>query len=139
MKASRGASIPAAYSALVLSCAACQPQIEIVLVKDADLVSAPPFVKFQVKERGAQDVAEFGPFDISAIPSEQFAPVVPGTEFFIDVIGCGDGDPALCVESNSFNARGCTDFMTLAKAEVRSIEITLHNAAAGDLLCPPPG
>ena len=143
MKASRGAWIRAACSATAIivvaagAGAGCQPQLEIVLVRAADLEGRPTFVKFQVGQRGQEGVAEFGPFDVDAIPDEQFAPVTPGTEFFIDVIGCPDGDAANCRDAANFTARGCTPFMTLGRDEVTTVTIEVHNAPAGDVLCPP--
>ena len=125
-----------ARALVVLACVACQPQVEIILVRAPGFEATPEFVKFQVKERGL-DVVEFGPFNLSAIPDEQFAPVTPGAEFYIDVIGCPDGDPALCVEAGSFNARGCTGFITVGKDENKSIEIVIDNAVNGDAICPP--
>lgn len=120
--------------------AACQPQVEIILVRAAGFEATPEFVKFQVKQRGVDGVDEFGPFDLDAIPDEQFAPVAPGTEFSIDVIGCPAPEPQDCVEPGSFNARGCTPtFISVGKDEVKSIEIAIDNAVNGDAICPPQG
>ena len=143
MRDSRGASTPLASRALLalvaaVAASACQPQVEIVLVRAAGFDATPEFVKFQVKERGAPAAGEFGPFDLDAIPDEQFAPVVPGTEFYIDVIGCPAPEPENCVEPGSFNARGCTPtFISIGKDEVKSIEIVIDNAVNGDAICPP--
>lgn len=140
MRDSRGASIRHAFElvALALLSGACQPQVEIILVRAPGFEATPEFVKFQVKERAAPAAKEFGPFDLDAIPDEQFAPVVPGTEFYIDVIGCPAPEPENCVEAGSFNARGCTPtFISVAKDEVKSIEIAIDNAVNGDAICPP--
>jgi hypothetical protein len=116
----------------------CAPQLEIVLVKDPALANVPGFVKFQMGERDkAPEVQEFGPFDTFAIPDEQFAPIVPNTEFFIDVIGCVDGVPDSCNEPAEFNARGCTPYITLGRDEVRTETITVKGAVEGDAECPP--
>ena len=143
MRASRGASTRRAFSrfselALVALAASCQPQVEVILVRAEGFAGTPEFVKFQVKERGANTVEEFGPFDLDAIPDEQFAPIVPGTEFYIDVIGCPQPEPENCVDPGSFNARGCTPtFISLGKDEVRSVEIVMNDSVAGDAICPP--
>jgi hypothetical protein len=141
MKASRSAWIRASFSSaalVALLCGACAPQLEIILVKDPALADAPSFVKFQMGERDkAPEVQEFGPFDTNAIPDEQFAPIVPDTLFFIDVIGCTDGVPANCVEPAQFNARGCTPFISLGRDEVRTERITVKGAVEGDAECPP--
>jgi hypothetical protein len=146
MKASRSTWTRAAFSSLVVIGAlasvelGCAPQLIIVLEKDPALTQAPGFVKFQMGERGkAPEVHEFGPFDSAAIPDDQFVRVVPDTEFFIDVIGCNEGDPELCDEAAEFNARGCTPYMTLGRDEVaREVVIIVKGAVEGDAECPPP-
>lgn len=117
--------------------AGCGPQLEIVLVKAPDLAASPPFVKFQVHELDDAEPAEFGPFSTSAIPDEQFAPVVPGTVFYIDVIGCQQAEPEECAEPDRFVARGCTELFSLERDEVKRVVIEVHGAAEGAALCPP--
>lgn len=139
MKASRSASTRRSCSALLLACAlagSCAPQVEVVLVR-GNLEGRPTFVKFQIGQRGVDGVQEFGPFDPDAIPQEQFASVPPGVEFFIDVIGCKEADPALCIEPSSFTARGCTGFITIDPDAVNVIEIVVDNPVDGDERCPP--
>lgn len=126
-----------ALSGTLFVVAGCAPQLEIVLVKAPDLPASPPFVKFQVHERDKAEPAEFGPFSTGAIPDEQFAPVVPGTPFFIDVVGCQQAEPAECVEPERFVARGCSDFLSLQRDEARNVVIEVHGAAEGAALCPP--
>lgn len=144
MKASRSASTRVVFSSVVLALialaggAGCAPQLIIVLEKEG-LAQAPGFVKFQMGERDkAPEVQEFGPFDTAAIPDEQFAPIVPETEFFIDVIGCTDGNPDNCNEPAEFNARGCTPYMTLPRDAVDvEVIIKVKGAVEGDAECPP--
>ncbi len=143
MKASRSAWIRASSSSALLLAVAltgCAPQLEIELVKDPALGQVPGFVKFQMgrRDRVNNEVAEFGPFDTNAIPDEQFAPIEPDIEFFIDVIGCNSGVAAECAENGQFNARGCTGFISLARDEVRTERIVVKGAVEGDAECPPP-
>lgn len=123
-----------------MAAGACAPQLVITLEKDPALTQAPGFVKIQMGERGqAPEVSEFGPFDTAAIPDDQFAPIVPGTEFFIDVIGCNEGDAEKCNEPAEFNARGCTPYISLGRDEVsREVIIIVKGAVEGDAECPPP-
>lgn len=142
MKGSRGRSTRRGSRTLcalsALGALGCQPQLEVVLVRAPGFVGNFEFVKFQVKERGAEAAQEFGPFDFNAIPDEQFAPVVPNTEFYIDVIGCQESAPEDCADPLTFNARGCTQtFITLGKDETKTVEIVMDNAVNGDVLCPP--
>lgn len=149
MKASRGQSMRRAsmtrlhsllLAAGVALAASCEPQITILLVHAAGFAGTPEFVKFQVQERAAPAPEEFGPFSLQAIPAQQFAPVEPGTEFSIDVIGCPAAESDACIEPTSFNARGCTpDFITLGKDEQREIVIEIDNAVNGEAICPPEG
>lgn len=145
MKASRSGWTPVAcklavFLMLMGAMTGCAPQLIIALVKDPALQQSPTFVKFQIGERPTvPEVVEFGPFDTNAIPDEQFAPVEPGIEFFVDVIGCPDGDPVNCVDAASFNARGCTPYITMGRDEAdRTVTITVKGALEGDAECPPP-
>lgn len=107
-------------------------------MSDPALTVPPNFVLFQVGERLTfPEVSQFGPFDVNAIPDEQFAPVEPGAEFYIDVIGCSDGAVDACDQGSEFTARGCTEYMVLQRDEIATIRIVVELPTAGDTHCPP--
>ena len=116
---------------------ACQPQLTLVLVRAEDLAATPPFVKLLIRQLDETQADVFGPFEVHAFPDEQLAPVPPGSQFFIDVVGCQTGAAAECEDTASFVARGCSDILTLERDSAEQVEIEVHSAAQGATLCPP--
>lgn len=115
----------------------CQPQLTLVLVRADDLAATPPFVKLLIRQLDEPQADQFGPFAVRAFPDEQLAPVPPGSPFYIDVIGCQTGAAEECADTDSFVARGCSDVLTLERDSAAEIEIDVHGAAEGALICPP--
>ncbi len=133
------ASFEAACLVLGLGLAGCggQPQLIITLTRDPALAASPPFVKLHLQALDQPGPDEAGPFDVTAIPSNLFEAIPPGTALSIDVFGCQTAAAELCQDDISFTARGCTDhFITLTKAEGQQVSIELHKAADGAAICP---
>mgnify|MGYP001598065800 CR=1 FL=1 len=122
---------------------ACGSQLTIHLEASTDLNGvAPPFVKIDVTELG-KPAKDFGPFNVDAVPNGNFVKVVPGQQFYLDVIGCKTGDvgkKSTCPDDqpDTFIARGCSTYFALDKDEPKDITIVVHNVSVGNGKCPPP-
>ncbi len=74
----------------------------------------------------------FGPINLKENPKVVLAAEVePGTEFYVDVVGCLDPDRC---EGDLIAARGCKDPMKVGAGEEATVQVTLFlNAGERDL------
>ena len=137
------ASMPARWSRAVVVVAAaaaglcaCEPQVNIAIVRAEDLGELPiGFVRFVFRPAGL-DPVQRGPFSIAGIPGDDFAEVPPDTEFSVDVIGCKELDGTQCETEDTFIARGCAGGFIRGRDEALSITVELHAVNVGNELCP---
>jgi hypothetical protein len=111
------------------------PAVTFRLVPASDLVVPPEFVRLVFRPSGA-DAIETEPGSTSALPTNEFAAIIPGTTFSIDVIGCKNNVADDCQTEDTFVARGCKGGLVQTPDAPLEVEVEVHGAVVGNPLCP---